>query len=106
MEGMEMDKNAAHTDSSLRRDSNFNKLWFGETISLFGVKISELAFPFIAVSNLNASPTQVGLLGTFRFLPFLLVSLLVGVVLDRYPRRPILVFSNFARTSLLIMKNH
>jgi MFS family permease len=42
-----------------------------------------------------------GLLGTFEFLPFLLLSLFAGVWVDRLPRRPILIVGDFGRALLL-----
>jgi MFS family permease len=92
-----------HTSPSLRKHHDFNKLWFGETVSLFGAKISELAFPLLAISVLEANPFQVGLLGTLRFLPFLLVTLLFGAYLDRRARRPVMIFSNLARGAILLL---
>jgi len=43
---------------------------------------------------LNASPAQMGLLAAFEFAPFLLLSLLAGVWVDRWPRRPVLIVAD------------
>jgi hypothetical protein len=48
----------------LWRHPEFLKLWAGETISRFGSEISLLAIPLTAALVLNASPSQMGLLGT------------------------------------------
>ncbi len=77
------------------------KLWAGHTISRFGSEISQLAIPLTAALVLNASPAQMGLLGAFEFAPFLLLSLFAGVWVDRLPRRPILIVSDFGRALLL-----
>jgi hypothetical protein len=34
---------------SVRRDPDFQKLWFGQTVSVFGSLISRIAIPFLAV---------------------------------------------------------
>src|ERR1700682_2045342 len=87
--------------SGLWRHPEFLKLWGGETISMFGSAISQLAIPLTAALVLNASPTQMGLLGAFEFAPFLLLSLFAGVWVDRLPRRPILIVADVGRALLL-----
>ena len=76
------------TGSSLWRHSDFLKLWTGESISLFGSQITFLALPLTAVTVLNATPFEMGVLGAVEFAPFLLLSLVAGVWADRLPRRP------------------
>jgi len=73
---------------------DFLKLWAGETVSLFGSEVTPLAFPLVAVLLLNATPFEVGLLNAAQFAPFLLLSLLAGVWVDRLPRKPLLVAVN------------
>ncbi|MFC7648941.1 hypothetical protein ACFQX6_57300 [Streptosporangium lutulentum] len=60
--------------ASLGRHADFNRLWAGQTISNFGDKISLLALPTIAIVTLGGGPIEVGVLGTLRFLPFLLLA--------------------------------
>ncbi len=85
----------------LLRNPDFAKLWAGETISLFGSHVTELALPLTAVLTLDASPGQLGLLGAARFAPFLLVTLFAGVWADRSRRRPILIGANVGRAAAL-----
>src|SRR5919199_5513848 len=87
--------------SGLWRHPAFVKLWTAHTISRFGSEISQLAIPLTAALVLNASAFQMGLLGTFEFAPFLLLSLFAGVWVDRLPRRPILIVGDFGRALLL-----
>src|ERR1700730_3318692 len=87
--------------SGLWRHPEFMKLWAGETISRFGSAISQLAIPLTAALVLNASPTQMGLLGAFEFAPFLLLSLFAGVWVDRLLRRPILIIADIGRALLI-----
>ncbi|GIV95869.1 MAG: hypothetical protein KatS3mg057_0526 [Herpetosiphonaceae bacterium] len=88
---------------SLSRNLDFLKLWSGQTISLFGSEISELALPLTAVLVLQATPIQMGLLGVARFVPFLLVTLLAGVWIDRRRRRPILIAADAGRGVLVAL---
>ncbi len=92
---------ASHS-GSLWRNQDFLKLWAGQTISDFGTKITILALPLTAVSILNASPVQMGLLGTAQNAPFLLVGLFAGVWADRVKRRTILITMDLGRALLLI----
>jgi MFS family permease len=85
----------------LWRHPDFLKLWTGETISLLGSHITVLALPLTAVLVLQATPFQMGILGAARFAPFLLVTLLAGVWVDRHRRRPILIAANLGRAALM-----
>src|SRR5258708_29858585 len=87
--------------AGLWRHQDFVRLWSAHTISRFGSEISQLAIPLTAALVLNASAFQMGLLGTFEFAPFLLLSLFAGVWVDRLPRRPILIVGDIGRALLL-----
>lgn len=87
--------------TGLWRHPNFVKFWLSETISLVGSQITLLALPLTAALTLNATPAQMGILGTAQFAPFLLVSLFAGVYVDRMRRRPILMWSNVGRAVLV-----
>jgi MFS family permease len=87
---------------SVWRNGDFVKLWGGENVSLLGSTVTTIAIPFIAIPLLHATPAQVGALGASRFLPYLLVSLPAGVLIDRVPRRALMVFANLVRALLLL----
>jgi MFS family permease len=84
----------------LWRHPDFLKLWSAETISVFGSTVDDIAFPLVAVLVLDASAFEVAVLGTVLFLPFLLFTLPAGVLVDRLPRRPILIVGDFGRAAL------
>jgi MFS family permease len=87
----------AGDEPSLWRHRDFLKLWSGETISLFGTQVTVLALPLTAVLTLGAGARELGLLNAARFAPFIVVTLLAGVWVDRRRRRPILVSTNLGR---------
>jgi MFS family permease len=87
--------------SSLWQHGDFMRLWTGQTISQLGSQITVIAFPLTAILLFNATPFQVGLLGTLEFLPFVLFGLPVGVWVDRLRRKPILVVADLARFALI-----
>jgi MFS family permease len=88
-------------NAGLWRQPEFLKLWTGQTISLFGSQVSQLAIPLTAALVLNANPAEMGLLGAFEFAPFLLLSLFAGVWVDRMYRRPVLIVADVGRAILL-----
>jgi MFS family permease len=87
---------------SLFRHRDFLKLWSAETISQFGTQVTLLALPIIAVTTLNVTPFEFGMLATVEFLPFILLSLPAGVWVDRLRRRPILIAGDLVRAAALI----
>jgi MFS family permease len=85
----------------LWRQSDFLKLWSGQTISQFGSQVGQLALPFVAILVLDASTFQVAALTTVEFLPFIIFTLPAGVWVDRMRRRPILIAGDVGRAVLL-----
>ncbi|CAM5639593.1 MFS transporter [Streptomyces pilosus] len=78
-----------------RRDFNF--VWAGETASLVGTQVYQLAMPLTAVLALDADPAQLGLLGALTFAPYVLLGLPVGVLVDRWQRRGVLILSSLGQ---------
>jgi MFS family permease len=87
--------------TGLWRHGDFLKLWAGQSISELGSQISLLALPLTAVVGLHASAFQVAALGVVEFLPFILFTLPAGVLVDRLPRRMILIVGDAGRALLL-----
>lgn len=85
----------------LWRDGEFLKLWGGESVSLMGAQITQLALPLAAVYQFQASSTQLGLLNAAGFAPFLGATLFIGVWVDRRRRRPLMIWSNIGRGLLV-----
>src|SRR5262249_9081327 len=85
----------------LWRNTHFLLLWAGTAVSLFGSQVTFIALPFTAALVLHASPTQMGLLAAANTLPLLLVSLFAGVWVDRWRRRPVLLWADGVRALLL-----
>lgn len=89
------------TATSLRHNKNFTRFWLGETVSLFGVQVTNLALPLTAVLALQVSPEELGVLRSFAFLPFLFLALPFGVLADRRPKRPLMIYANAVRAGLV-----
>ncbi|SOD59512.1 Predicted arabinose efflux permease, MFS family [Streptomyces zhaozhouensis] len=86
---------------SLWRDRDFVRLWVGHTASQFASQVSTLTVPLVAVMALSSSPDEVGLLRAVGQLPYLLFALFVGVLVDRWRRRNVMVVADFARALAL-----
>jgi MFS family permease len=88
--------------TSLWRDQRFRTFWSAQGVSEFGDRITELALPLIAVTMLDASPSQVGFLTAAVWLPSL-VSLFVGSWVDqRRDKRPLLIAADLTRAAVLL----
>jgi MFS family permease len=79
------------TFSSLKyRD--FRLFWFGQCISLTGTWMQRTAQVWL-VYTLTKSPFMVGIIGVCQFMPMLLFSLFAGVIVDRFPKKNIIIFT-------------
>jgi MFS family permease len=85
----------------LWRQSDFLRLWAGQTISQFGTQVTLLALPLVAVLTLEASVFEVAVLSGLEYLPFIVFALPVGVWVDRLSRRPILIVGDIGRALAL-----
>ncbi|HEX6487552.1 MAG TPA: MFS transporter [Candidatus Dormibacteraeota bacterium] len=81
----------------LWRNADFLRLWGGKTASSVGDRVSALAVPTAAILLLHADALHVGLLYVCFYLPYPLLALPAGVVVDRIPRRPLLVACDLGR---------
>ena len=86
---------------SLWRRRDFLLLWGGQAISEVGSLVTVFAVPYLALTVLDASPFQIGLLTAAGFLPFVLFSLPAGVVVDRSRKRPLMLWSALARAAIV-----
>ncbi|GAA1554041.1 MFS transporter [Kribbella hippodromi] len=90
------------TSAGLWRDRTFRTFWSAQTVSEFGDRITELGLPLIAVTLLDASPSQVGFLTAAVWLPNL-ASLFIGTWVDhRRDKRPLMIAADLTRTVLLL----
>ena len=86
----------------LWRLPDFRRLWLSLTITSFGAQITNLALPLTAALMLHATPLQMGILVALEALPFALISLHAGVLLDRVRKLPIVIASDVSRGVALL----
>ncbi len=80
----------------LWRNRDYRLLWCGDAISALGSQASQLALPLLLLA-ITASPVQAGLLGALRGTIYLLCGLPAGVLIDRWPRRAVMVVADTLR---------
>lgn len=83
--------------TTLRRVHGFRAYWSAATVSSFGSAVSAVAVPVLAVTVLHASPLEVGLVNAAQFLPYALFGLIIGAYVDRFRRKPLLIWASVGR---------
>ena len=84
--------------SSRKLGSRFWTLWSAATATNLGDGLGLVAFPLLAV-NLTDDARLVALVSVARFLPFVLLGLPAGVLLDRSDRRRLAVIAQLVRAA-------
>ncbi|WP_323122114.1 MFS transporter [Burkholderia alba] len=85
-----MSSHASSDASPLRLPAAFRRLAWSNLVAQSAEQISLAAAPLVAVFALRASATDTGLLQTAQTLPFLLLSIPLGVWADRRGRRALM----------------
>lgn len=80
---------------------SFLLYWQAATVSAFGTYITLLALQTLVVLTLHGSAAEVGWLNSARWLPYLVLGIVVGALVDRHPRRPIMIITDLVQAGLL-----
>jgi MFS family permease len=85
------------------RYRDFRLLWMGGFVSQTGSQMRIVAIG-VQMWDLTHNPAALGLLGVFKLVPLLLLSLFGGVIADSFDRRRLLLMTQgvFALTSVLL----
>ncbi|MER6023063.1 MFS transporter, partial [Streptomyces anulatus] len=86
---------------SLWRDTDFRRLWAGQTASQLGEHTTLVVLPLFAVLTLDAGAGPLGALRAVGQAPILLLSLLAGAWVDRWRARTVMVLTDAARAVAL-----
>jgi MFS family permease len=86
--------------SSLWRNRDYMLLWAGQAVSSFGSQITQLTFPLLVLA-ITGSPAQAGFVGALRALPFALLSLPAGALVDRWDRKRLMIWCDAGRAVAL-----
>ncbi|MGY4919949.1 MFS transporter [Streptomyces sp. 900116325] len=94
-------QNPQESTRSLWRDKIFRTFWAGQSVSVLGTQITDFALPVLAVTALKANAGDLALLRAMETLPFLALTLPVGLWLDRNAPRPAMLVANLVRAVLI-----
>jgi MFS family permease len=78
------------------RHRDFRLFWSTQLVSLSGTWMQSVGQAWL-VLELTGSALQLGLVSTLQFGPFLLFSFLAGVIVDRVPKRRLIIWTQAAR---------
>src|SRR5579872_6694369 len=81
---------------ALWHNRDFALLWSGQLVSYFGTRVSNLALPLLALAATH-SPGQAGLITSARMLPYLVLGLPAGALVDRWNRKTVMIVCDVAR---------
>jgi MFS family permease len=79
---------------SLWRNRDYLLLWLGQAVSSLGTSCTQFAFPLLIV-GLTRSIAAAGLAYSLGQLPYVLLSLPAGVLVDRWPRKRVMLLCTF-----------
>ena len=85
------------------RIRGFFAYWASYTVSGFGTYVTTLALQVLVLVSLHGTAADIGLLNAARWLPYLVLGLVVGALVDRRRRRPVLIGSDLGRAVLLAL---
>ncbi|AZV55330.1 MFS transporter [Clostridium sp. AWRP] len=80
--------------SSLKH-RDFRYFLSGQLLSLMGTMVQNTALSWY-VYKITNSPFLLGLISVFQYAPVLLITLIAGVIAERYPKRKIILMTQFS----------
>jgi MFS transporter, DHA3 family, macrolide efflux protein len=86
----------------LLRSRDFGFLWAGQVISQIGDGLNKVALLWF-VYDLTGSALKMTLVGLLQTIPPLLLGPLIGVYLDRLPKKPVMIWIDLLRTVLVLL---
>lgn len=84
------------------RHSNFRYYWIGMCVSTTGTWMQNVAQPWLAY-KLTGSAFLLSVITALQFTPVLLFSLFAGVIVDRLPKKNILIFTQSASMAITLI---
>jgi len=81
---------------ALWRDRTFRFIWGGQTASLFGDQVTNLALPWLLLHQTH-SAVAAGAVSAARYLPLLTFGLAAGLIADRVERRALMIAADVGR---------
>jgi len=79
---------------------DFGLVWWGQMISQIGDGVSKLALVWF-VYSITGSPLKTTVIGLLQTVPPIILGPLIGVYLDRLPKKPIMIATDVLRAVLI-----
>ncbi|HET9224001.1 MAG TPA: MFS transporter, partial [Roseiflexaceae bacterium] len=86
----------------LRRNRAYRRLWYGQVVSQLGDWFDSIAL-YALLLRLTGSGQAVGALLVAQFLPSTIVGLWSGVIVDRLPRKTLMIGADIGRALLVLL---
>lgn len=84
------------TPPPLWRQREYMLLWSSQVLTTLGASAASIIYPILILA-LTGSPAQAGAASALRMLPYLLLSLPVGALIDRWNRRRVMITCHLGR---------
>ena len=81
----------------------FHKLAFSNLMAQSAEQLTLAAVPIVAVLMLKAGPGEIGIIAAVQSLPFLLLSIPLGLLADRMSRKQLMLMSELLRVCALLV---
>lgn len=81
---------------------NFHKLWLGQSISLLGTQFTIVALPLFALEVLRTSEANAAMLRGVIFVPYLILGLVAGALIDIFHRKNVLLICSICQGILFL----
>lgn len=94
------DTDRGGANPALWRNHDFVILLSSQSFSWFGTTMTGVAYPLLALS-LTRSPLQAGIVSALNGLPYLILALLAGSLVDRVDRKRLMIVCDAGRTLAL-----
>jgi len=81
---------------SLWHNHDYLLLWSGQTVSAMGSQFTGFVIPLLVLALTN-SPAQAGLVGALQGIPYIILGLLAGALVDRSNRKLVMIVCDAGR---------
>src|SRR5262249_8718606 len=81
---------------SLWRNSDYMLLWSGQVVSTLGTTASTIVYPLLILAMTN-SPASAGIASALGAAPYIVFSLPVGALIDRWDRKRVMILCDIGR---------
>jgi MFS family permease len=81
---------------SLWLNRDYLLLWSGQVISTLGTSASQIVYPLLILA-LTHSPASAGIAAALASVPYILFSLPVGALIDRWDRKRVMILCDVGR---------